>query len=645
MTQLVSRASDVRVTEINLSSVITSTSVTVAAFPVISKQGSTNPLLFTNAQDWLTEYGNPDPSVSMTIQSGINYFTEGNQAWGLRVVGTGAEYAGVLMYIDTDGSTKLKGQPSDDPINDDLSTFVSPGQEAVALFYPNRGPGSYGDNYSIKITTAAVTAPSGLAGTAQLGSGSMAATTYTYQVSTLSANGESLVSSPVTLVLGGTSVPIASITLTWTAVQGAIGYNVYGRITGGTYGLIATTGAATLTFVDNGVIVPDHTHQPITDAGLVPGSNEFVVSVYDNTQPNLGALENFTCTLNAYVDNSGTQTELDNRINPFSSYIQVSSNVPALPSIPKIGTVAETAMTGGASGTTPTSSQIALAMQIFTNKSLYGTNVFVNCGIADPVYQLAIDTLVQGRGDAVSLLDVPSISQQFQASIDYRNLTLNLNSTYSSLFGPDLLQADLINGMRIYCPPSGWAAALCARTDRVANPAYSIAGLNRGLLNVLKQRYAYDDGEATDLFNAQVNYTRTFVGQGIALWEQQTLAGQYSALSWLSVRRITNVIKVSLYKFLLYSLQEMDTDAVRRQIINSCSQYLDAVVAANGLFSYTVECDNGNNTAATANAGVLVVTVVLVPNIPIHEIQLQVVISRQGVTFSETLSAVNGNTQ
>jgi phage tail sheath protein FI len=643
MTQIISRASDVRITEINLSSVITNSSVTCAAIPVVSVQGITKPKLFTNAQDWLTEYGNPDPSVSMTIQSGLNYFTEGNQAWGLRVVGTDALYAGVLLYQDTDSLSHLEGQSATDPTNTDLGTLVTTGQEAVALFYPIHGPGSYGDDLSISIATAAISAPTNLQLTPTLGSGSMSPTTYAYQVSALSPEGESLSSSQVTIVLSGVSQPIASITLTWTGVASAIGYNVYGRLANSTYGLLQTVGATTTTFVDAGTITADTTHLPITDIGDVVGSNEFIVSVYDNSKPNQGPLENWTCTLTPNVDASGTQTELEDRINPFSTYIQVVSNVAALNSIPQVTAVTETAMAGGDSGTAPTSSQIASAMQVFANKQLYNPNVFVNAGISDPIYQLAIDTLVQGRGDAVSLLDVPPSSQQFQTAIDYRNLTLNLNSTYSSLFNPDALQVDLINGKQVYVPPSSWAAALCARTDRVANPAYSIAGLNRGLLNIIKQRYTFDDGEATALFNAQVNYLRTFVGQGIALWEQQTLAGQYSALSWLSVRRIVNVIKVALYKFLLYSLQEMDTDAIRRQIINSCSAYLDTVVNSAGLNSYNVECDNGNNTAATANAGILVVTVVLVPNIPIHEIQLQVVVSKQGVTFSEVLSQVNSN--
>ncbi len=75
MLQLVNRASDVRTTEINLSAIIAGSSVTVGAIPIIAKQGSTKPLLHTNSNTFLNEYGNPDPSVSMTVPSGLNYLT------------------------------------------------------------------------------------------------------------------------------------------------------------------------------------------------------------------------------------------------------------------------------------------------------------------------------------------------------------------------------------------------------------------------------------------------------------------------------------------------------------------------------------------------------------------------------------------
>jgi len=209
------------------------------------------------------------------------------------------------------------------------------------------------------------------------------------------------------------------------------------------------------------------------------------------------------------------------------------------------------------------------------------------------------------------------------------------------LFCPDVLEPDTINGKQVYVPFSGWAAALCARTDRVANPSFSIAGLNRGLVNVLKTRYTYDQGQMDQLFDAQVNYTQTFVGQGIALWEQQTLSGQFSALSWLSVRRITNVIKVALYKFLLYSLQEPNDDFLGRQIVESCSSYLQAIQNARGISGFTVVSDSSNNSAQDFNSGIRNVTVIIIPTIPTHIINLQVVISKAGVSFQEVLSQVN----
>lgn len=642
MVQLVKRASDVRTQEINLSQVITSSSASVACLPIISRQGSTKPLLFTNADSFLAEYGNPDPSTSMTIQSGLNYFTEGDQLWAFRVAGSGALYSSLLVYIDTDETTKVKTVGLADPVNTDLDSLVVGAQQAVMLFYPTRGPGSYANNTSIAIGSSGVHAPVNFNGTSTLSGGQLGNGSYYYMVSAVTFDGESLPSTPVNVLVSGATIATAKTTLTWDAVPNAVGYRVYGRTSGAAFGLLATVGGATYTFSDEGTLAPDVGVQPPTPT-TAAASNVFTVSVYDNTNPLAGPIETWECTLGAGVDSSGAQTQVEDKINPFSSIIQVVSNVASLAAVPVLGSVAKAALGGGDSGMAPTSYQIANAMQVFKNTQLYNINMLINGGIADPVMQLAMDTLAQRRADSLALLDVPSAKQKFQSAIDYRNLELNLNSSYSALFNPDLFQPDYINGKQVYVPPSGWAAALCARTDRVANPAYSIAGLNRGLLNVLKQRYSFDDGEATALYNAQVNYTRTFVGQGIALWEQQTMAAEYSALSFVSVRRIVNVIKVAMYKFLLYALQEMNTDAVRRGIVSGATDYLDTIKNAGGLYDFEVRCDNSNNPNAAANAGILVVTIVLIPQIPIHEIQLEVVISKRGVSFNETLASLNGN--
>jgi hypothetical protein len=640
--QIVKRASDVRIQEINLSQVITAASTAVMVLPVVSKQGEIYPRLFTNSDDYLAEYGNPDPSVSMTIQSGLNYLTEGNQLWGLRVVGAGAKYACRLVYIDVDGSTKSKIVSLENPANTDLNTLVVGAQQAVLLFYPKRGPGSYAHDLSFAISSNGVTAPTNVTPTSSLDGGTMGNGTYYYMVTALTFDGESLPSTATTVAVTGATVATAKVTLSWSPVANAVGYRIYGRVSGSSFGLIATVGAAEFSFEDLGSLTPDDDIEPPTPS-TAASTNTFNVTFYDESQPTNGPLEEWECTLTDSRDSSGVQTQVEDRINPFSGYMQVVSNVAALATVPTLGNVARSALGGGDSGSAPTSYQIAQALSVFKDSQLYKINGIINGGIADPIMHLAVDSLAQARGDSVGLLDVPSTKQQFQAAIDYRNIELNLNSTYSALFNPDSLIPDYINGKQVYVPPSGWAAALCARTDRVANPAYSIAGLNRGLLPVLKQRYSFDDGKATALYNAQVNYLRTFSGQGTALWEQQTLAAQYSALSFLSVRRIVNVIKVSLYSFLLYALQEQNTDSLRRNLVNGITDYLDTIKNSDGLYDFTVQCDDDNNPNAAANAGILVVTVVLIPQIPIHEIQLQVVISKRGVSFNETLRSLNGS--
>lgn len=643
MTIIQQRASDVRVQEINLSQVITSASSAVGCQVIVSNQGSPERKFFTNAQDYLAEYGNPNAQISFDIYCGLDFFTEGDSMWACRAVHADATYAALTMY-DTGVVTGLNPASAgvSDPLNPNWALLTpSPLDTPIALFYPARGQGSYAQSLAVSIVSSNIETPTGFTGDSVATGGILPPATYQYQIAALAANGETLASAPAVVVVAGVGVT-NSVSLAWDPVPLAQGYVVYGRTAAGV-GEITTLGQGTFTFIDTGSIEPDVTHLPIVSpANLPPPNPQFTVNVYDTSVSAYNTVESFVCTLTAATDGSGMATELEERINPFSQYIRVLNNTPTLISVPTVSSVAQASMTGGDSGTAPTSFDVANAYAGFANKQLYAINVMINGGHSDPIVQHAMDSLAQKRGDAVAMLDVPSAQQLAQQAVNYRNLTLNLNSTYSALFCPDVLEADTINGKEQYVPFSGWAAALCARTDRVANPSFSIAGLNRGLVNILKARHTYDDGEATQMFKAQVNYTRTFIGQGTALWEQQTLAAQQSALSWLSVRRITNVIKVSLYSFLLYSLQEPNDEFTGRQIVSSCTDYLTTIVNARGITDFTVVSDASNNSAAMFNSGIRQVTVIIVPTIPLHEIQLSIVISKQGLSFTETLRQLGG---
>jgi phage tail sheath protein FI len=293
-------------------------------------------------------------------------------------------------------------------------------------------------------------------------------------------------------------------------------------------------------------------------------------------------------------------------------------------------------LAGGDSGTAPTNGAIGLAMEAeFGDPEKTSVNIFINGGIYDVAYQQKLESIARTRGDAVAILDAPPQAQQFQDYIDYRNLTLNINSSYAALYGPDIFSDDPYNGKKLYVPPSGYVASVYARTDAVAGPQFAPAGLNRGLLNVLGLREEYNEAQRTLLFQAQCNYVRKFIGEGIAVFEAVTLQAKQSALSWVNVRRMINVIKVSVKDFLMFSLHEPNDDFTRRQIVQSISEFLQFWKDARGILEFKVISDNTNNPSAQYNLGILKVTIFVTPVIPVHEIMVDMVITKQGISFSE----------
>lgn len=640
------KPSGVYTKEVDLSQLVTSASTSVCAQVVVARQGSTKPKFFASADDYIAEYGNPDSAISFDHYCALDYFREGNELWAVRVAGEGALTSAVVLCWDQGGFQLVPvtaGIPDTDNI--DWNKLLSSGsQNPIAVFYPTRGPGSYANKYAISISSATVEPfEAGQLKAESSNDGQLPAGTYTYYVSKIGeGNKESLASNPVTTVIASDDQS-NSIKLTITPDELAIGYRVYGRVEDG-IGLLAELGSADTTFVDTGALIPDLKVQPIIDSSDMKGATgPFTVKIYDTEFNTSTPVETFECTFGEDTDSSGYATELASRINPFSSYVNVASNAIMydLDDLPQITSLDPVNMAGGDSGAAPTSYDVARAWNIFDDKQLYGINILLNSGKSNPIVQKAMIELAEKRGDCIAMLDMPSASQKLQQALDYRNLQLNANTSYAAIFTPDLLEADNINGKQVYVPPSGWASALCARTDRVANSSYSIAGLNRGLLNVLNTRYTYkENGEMPQLYKAQINYTKTFIGAGIALWEQQTLQSKYSALSWVSVRRIVNVIKTALSDYLIYSVQEPNDDFTVRAIVSSCSNYLQSIVDARGIRNFMIDT---TTSAVEIDAGFRTVSILIIPMIPIHVIQLNVGIGKSSVSIEETLAQLKAS--
>lgn len=86
---------------------------------------------------------------------------------------------------------------------------------------------------------------------------------YGYRVSATNAAGQTLASAEATISYGGTAGSTSSITVSWSPVAGATGYNVYGRTISGELKMTPTPITAT-SFVDTGSVTP---------SGALPSSN------------------------------------------------------------------------------------------------------------------------------------------------------------------------------------------------------------------------------------------------------------------------------------------------------------------------------------------------------------------------------------
>lgn len=368
----------------------------------------------------------------------------------------------------------------------------------------------------------------------------------------------------------------------------------------------------------------------------------FYVEVY--VQGSSKPVEKWQCHLDNVVDGFGVQLNVEHQINRKSNYIRVVQNTAQSAlvanrkrklvntfdaggnaSLPGIQ------LTGGADGRRPNMSELTAALDLYADPEHVEVSLLINGGIADVDFQLAMDRMCQERMDCVAILDTPSDMQSVQDAIAYRRDLLHLDSTYSALYTPDVLAADQYNDIRLYVPPSGFVAAAYARTDRDYASWFAPAGMTRGALSVAGLQHTYDQSKRDALYDSQVNAIRVIEGAGIKIWGADTLQVSPSALSNMSVRRLMIVIEKTIANQLLYGVFDPNDMMLRSRIETSASSFLQGLLNAEGLYAYSVQCNDSNNPPATVAAGDLYVALWCDPVLPAKRIIFNAVINKTGV--------------
>lgn len=378
---------------------------------------------------------------------------------------------------------------------------------------------------------------------------------------------------------------------------------------------------------------------------------QFTLEVYTRANTNTPA-ERFLVCLDSQQDGYGNQLNISEVVNDSagkSSYIRIwqpswstdSYPIPFLYEGRWVCTPTIIWLANGADGSVVTSSQISAGWNTLTDTDTYNIRVLVNGGYDQVSVQQTMDALCRSRRDCIAVLDMPDEYQTTSAdTVSYRKEVLNINSSYSALYTPNLLIRDEFTDTLRYIPPSGHVASTYAYTDNNAATWFSPAGIKRGQLYGVQGLLAtYEQADRDLMSPAQVNAIIDKPGYGYVVWDDQTLQAAASALSYVHVRRLLILIETTLANSYIPSLFDPNDAFTRMQIVQISNSLLQTIKQGRGLYRYLVVCDSSNNSNADVASGQLNVDVYLDPTLQVRAIKLQSILTATGASFTELIAA------
>lgn len=385
-------------------------------------------------------------------------------------------------------------------------------------------------------------------------------------------------------------------------------------------------------------------------------TGEFDLQVYYRTNVSTPT-ETFTATMERYTDGMGVQriiTDVVNEAGNNSINIRVHSNSRFLTDTTWAAAVKAdmaglgytvssliTWLTGGDDGSTLLSSNLRTGWQKLNNRVNYPVNMLLNAGYTAVEVQQEMIALAEARGDCTAILDLPSNYQKAQDARDYRNNTMNIDSSYGAVYTPDVMIADISSGERRYIPPSGLIAAAYAYNDRVAADYFSPAGLNRGRLKQalgLRQDYTHADEEL--MFPVGINPIVNRPG-GPVIMGAETLQVKQSILRNVHARRLLNRVKTTIVDGLDYTIFQPNTEFTRNQVLQLGRDVLEPLAQAEALYGYRQQCNDDNNPPELIDEDVLSYRLYLKIARTIKGILLDIVLTRTGASFTEIEAEFN----
>ena len=299
-------------------------------------------------------------------------------------------------------------------------------------------------------------------------------------------------------------------------------------------------------------------------------------------------------------------------------------------------------LSGGSNGSTITDAQLKTAYEKFQDSETVDVGLIMAGPSGSTTHVDNLITIAEERKDAIVFAspqrsDVVNITNSNTQMQNVKDFFDSIRSSSYAVFDSGYKYAyDRYNDVYRFVPLNGDIAGLAARTDTVADPFFSPAGFNRGIIRgAVKLAFNPTKAQRDILYPARVNPVATFPGQGTVLFGDKTGLSTPSAFDRINVRRLFILLEKAISTASKFQLFEFNDEFTRANFRNIVEPFLREIQGRRGITDFLVVCDETNNTGEVIDRNEFIAEIFIKPARSINFITLSFVATRTGVSFDE----------
>ena len=283
----------------------------------------------------------------------------------------------------------------------------------------------------------------------------------------------------------------------------------------------------------------------------------------------------------------------------------------------------------------------------FGNKEEHQIDILLDCDYSVNVKR-EMDNLAKNiRKDCFAILNIPEstmlspttkkvVSQVYTQMSNFVKSTLNINSSYSAIYGNYFKIYDNYSEKERWVPCSGFVGSAYARTDSIYAQWWAPAGLTRGIMdNVIDIAVNPTNAQRDILYVARINPVVKFLGQGVVVWGQKTLNAKPSAFDRVNVRRLFLFLERSIERIARFYVFELNDAVTRTRFTNQVNNFLSEIKTRRGVYDFLTVADESNNTGDVIDRNEFVAEILVKPTKVMEFIKLIYTAVATNTSFQE----------